>query len=157
MGREWLLNRLSFTMPEASFVAKGTWAAIPGSGGGGRAEQRRTAMTFRLDINDAGILLGRFGMPGVLRRGNGRLEGNVDWRGSPFSIDYPSLGGQLGVNVESGQFLKADPGLAKPTSCLPASQTTVTSSASTRIASSSQRNQRCHSERRRAKPTTRRR
>lgn len=113
VGREWLLNRLSFTMPEASFAAKGTWAAVPGSGGGGRAEQRRTAMTFRLDINDAGSLLGRFGMPGVLRRGNGRLEGNVDWRGSPFSIDYPSLGGQLGVNVESGQFLKADPGLAK--------------------------------------------
>jgi len=111
-GREWLLNKLSFTMPEASFAAKGTWAAAPG-GRPGRAEQRRTAMTFRLDIADAGDLLARFGMPGVLRRGSGRLEGEVNWRGSPFSLDYPSLGGQLQINVGSGQFLKADPGLAK--------------------------------------------
>jgi len=108
-GREWMLNKLTFTMPEASFAAKGTWAAIPGAGAG----QRRTAMTFKLDIADAGDLLARFGMPGVLRRGKGRLEGDVNWRGSPFSLDYPSLGGQLQVDVESGQFLKADPGLAK--------------------------------------------
>jgi uncharacterized protein (TIGR02099 family) len=111
-GREWQLSKLSFTMPEASFAAKGTWAAAPG-GRVGRAEQRRTAMTFRLDIADAGDLLARFGMPGVLRRGSGRLEGDVSWRGSPFSLDYPSLGGQLQINVGSGQFLKADPGLAK--------------------------------------------
>ncbi|MDQ0015034.1 uncharacterized protein (TIGR02099 family) [Variovorax boronicumulans] len=108
-GREWLLNKLTFTMPEASFAAKGTWAAIPGAAAG----QRRTAMTFRLDIADAGDLLARFGMPGVLRRGKGRMEGDVNWRGSPFSLDYPSLGGNLQVDVESGQFLKADPGLAK--------------------------------------------
>ncbi|MBJ2155851.1 YhdP family protein [Variovorax sp. IB41] len=108
-GREWLLNKLTFTMPEASFAAKGTWAAVPGAAAG----QRRTAMTFKLDIADAGDLLARFGMPGVLRRGKGRLEGDVNWRGSPFSLDYPSLGGNLQVDVESGQFLKADPGLAK--------------------------------------------
>jgi uncharacterized protein YhdP len=108
-GREWQLNKLTFAMPEASFAAKGTWAAIPGAAAG----QRRTAMTFKLDIADAGDLLARFGMPGVLRRGKGRLEGDVDWRGSPFSLDYPSLGGNLQVDVESGQFLKADPGLAK--------------------------------------------
>lgn len=108
-GREWLLNKLTFTMPEASFVAKGTWAA----GAGAPAGQRRTAMTFRLDIADAGELLTRFGMPGVLRRGRGRMEGDVNWRGSPFSLDYPSLGGQLQLDVEQGQFLKADPGLAK--------------------------------------------
>jgi uncharacterized protein (TIGR02099 family) len=108
-GREWALNKLTLTLPEASFAAKGTWAAVAG----GAAGQRRTAMTFKLDIGDAGELLARFGMPGVLRRGRGRLEGDVDWRGSPFSLDYPSLGGQLQVDVESGQFLKADPGLAK--------------------------------------------
>ncbi len=111
-GREWLLNKLSFTVPEASFSAKGTWAAAAGAAGG-RTEQRRTSMTFRLEIADAGDLLARFGMPGVLRRGSGRLEGEVNWRGSPFSLDYPSLGGALQVNVGAGQFLKADPGLAK--------------------------------------------
>ncbi len=108
-GREWALNKLAFNTPDASFSAKGSWAAIPGAAAG----QRRTAMSFKLEIVDAGDLLTRFGMPGVLRRGRGRLEGDVNWRGSPFSLDYPSLGGQLQVDVEQGQFLKADPGLAK--------------------------------------------
>lgn len=70
-------------------------------------------MNFKLDIEDAGGLLARFGMKDVLRRGRGRLEGDVAWRGSPFSIDYPSMDGKLHVDVEQGQFLKAEPGIAK--------------------------------------------
>ncbi len=111
--REWKLNKLSFTMPEATFTAQGSWAAVPGVAPRGRGVPRRTSMNFKLDIADAGALLSRFGMKDVLRRGKGRLGGDVDWQGSPFSLDYPSLNGQLRVDVESGQFLKADPGLAK--------------------------------------------
>jgi uncharacterized protein YhdP len=37
----------------------------------------------------------------------------VAWNGSPLSLDYPSMSGQFNVNVASGQFLKADPGIAK--------------------------------------------
>ena len=111
VGREWRLNKLTLTNADATFNAQGSWAAPPG-GSGGR-EQRRTAMDFKLDITDAGALLNRFGMKDVVRRGRGRLEGEVNWTGSPFSIDYPSLGGQLKIDVESGQFLKADPGIAK--------------------------------------------
>ncbi|NGM90003.1 TIGR02099 family protein, partial [Parapusillimonas sp. SGNA-6] len=55
----------------------------------------------------------RFGMKDVVRRGRGRLEGEVHWSGSPFSLDYPSLGGQLQIDVGQGQFLKAEPGIAK--------------------------------------------
>ena len=43
----------------------------------------------------------------------GRLEGQVGWTGSPLALHYPSLNGQFKVNIESGQFLKADPGVAK--------------------------------------------
>ncbi|VTU39185.1 putative protein involved in outer membrane biogenesis [Variovorax sp. PBL-H6] len=113
-GREWRLNKLAFTTPEASFSAQGAWAAAPpGSGTRGPGEPRRTTMDFKLDIADAGGLLGRFGMKDVVRAGRGRLEGQVHWSGSPFALDYPSLGGQLKIDVESGQFLKAEPGIAK--------------------------------------------
>jgi uncharacterized protein YhdP len=64
-------------------------------------------------VSDAGQLLGRLGMADVVRRGRGRLEGQVSWQGSPLAFDYPTMNGAIGVNVESGQFLKADPGLAK--------------------------------------------
>ena len=70
-------------------------------------------MDFGLDIKDAGALLGRFGMKVLVRRGSGRLGGQVQWQGSPFSIDYPSLSGQLQIDIAAGQFLRAEPGLAK--------------------------------------------
>ncbi|OUM03761.1 YhdP family protein [Variovorax sp. JS1663] len=111
-GREWRLNKLAFTTPEASFTAQGAWAAAPGAARG-RADPRRTTMDFKLEIADAGGLLGRFGMKDVVRAGRGRLEGEVHWSGSPFALDYPSLGGQLKIDVQSGQFLKAEPGIAK--------------------------------------------
>jgi uncharacterized protein YhdP len=41
------------------------------------------------------------------------MEGQVAWMGSPISLDYPSMTGAFTVNMESGQFLKADPGMAK--------------------------------------------
>lgn len=108
--REWRLNKLVLSTPEGVFNAKGSWAAPAGAGPGA---VRRTAMDFQLDIQDAGALLERFGMRGVLARGRGQMSGQVQWRGSPFSIDYPSLGGQVHLDVASGQFLKADPGIAK--------------------------------------------
>lgn len=119
--REWRLNKLALTLPEATFVASGNWAALgaqPVAPGGPRpaaraGEARRTVMKFRLDIADAGQLLARFGMKGVVQRGRGFMEGTVGWLGSPMAMDHASLGGTFRVNVEAGQFLKADPGLAK--------------------------------------------
>ncbi|MEI7786300.1 MAG: AsmA-like C-terminal region-containing protein, partial [Betaproteobacteria bacterium] len=57
--------------------------------------------------------LKRMGMDGAIRRGKGKLEGNIGWSGSPLALHTPSLQGQFGVDIESGQFLKAEPGVAK--------------------------------------------
>ncbi len=117
--REWRLNRFDVTSPEAQFRATGNWAALRTHSPDGAAvserarESRRTVMNFRLDIHNAGDLLGRFGMKDIVRRGKGQMEGQVAWLGSPLSLDYPTLAGSFKVNVETGQFLKADPGIAK--------------------------------------------
>jgi uncharacterized protein (TIGR02099 family) len=105
--REWRLNKLSIQLPEATLNATGNWQARA------TGERRQVAMNFRLDVADSGELLKRFGMAGVVRKGSGKLEGQVGWSGSPLALDYPTLNGQFNVNLESGQFLKADPGLAK--------------------------------------------
>ena len=118
-AREWRLNKFNVTLPEAVLTASGNWAApavdsaVPAAATRGRAERRRTQLNFKLDVTDSGELLKRFGMADVIRRGKGRLEGQVGWTGSPLSVDYPSLGGQFNVEMESGQFVKADPGIAK--------------------------------------------
>jgi uncharacterized protein (TIGR02099 family) len=104
---EWRLTRLNLSVPEAQLEATGNWAAT------GSSAQRRTALTLRLNIDDSGALLTRFGMPGVVRGGKGALQGTLGWIGSPMSPHYPSMGGSLSVDLQRGQFLKADPGLAK--------------------------------------------
>ena len=118
--REWRLNKLNVILPEAVLNATGNWVAVnalaPTAVAAGQrqpGERRRTVMNFKLDIADSGELLKRFGMAGVIRRGKGKMEGQVAWMGSPLSLDYPSMSGQFNVNIESGQFLKADPGIAK--------------------------------------------
>ena len=108
--REWRLSKFNILAPEASFTGSGNWAVMAGSD---RAQHRRTVMNFQLDIRDSGELLARFGMDNVVRRGKGRMEGQVAWIGAPMSPDYRSMTGQIKLNVESGQFLKADPGIAK--------------------------------------------
>jgi uncharacterized protein YhdP len=70
-------------------------------------------LNFKLDVSDGGALLARLGMKDVVRQSSGKLEGQVSWMGSPLKINYPSLSGAFTVNVASGQFLKADPGIAK--------------------------------------------
>ena len=98
---EWRLNTFNLTGPEARLQASGNWV------------NQRTALRIQLDIEDSGQLLERFDMPGVVRGGRGRIEGHIGWSGSPLSFHPPSLNGALSIDVERGQFLKAEPGIAK--------------------------------------------
>lgn len=121
-AREWRLNKFDVIAPEAVFRATGNWAELNAQaalapeapiGSARQTGSRRTVMKFRLEIGNAGDLLARLGMGDVVRRGKGTMEGQVAWAGSPLSLDYASLAGAFSVNVENGQFLKAEPGLAK--------------------------------------------
>ena len=113
--REWRLNKFNVTLPEAVLTATGSWAALPAGPRAGQTgtDRRRSSMDFRLDIADSGELLRRLGMPGVIRRGKGALKGQIAWMGSPLDLDYPTLSGEFRVDVAAGQFMKADPGIAK--------------------------------------------
>jgi uncharacterized protein (TIGR02099 family) len=126
--RVWRLNKLNVTMPEAKLSANGFWAyreaarndvAIKGDTGLlNTLERRTTGIDFKLDISDAGQLLERFGFKGVVRNGKGKLEGQLTWRGSPLAMNYPALAGQFNIQIDNGQFLKVEPGVAKLLSVL---------------------------------------
>ena len=107
-AHEWRLNKLNVSVPEATFKATGRWVTAKDN-----ISPRQTEMNFRLDVSDAGGLLNRLGTQDAMRAGNGRLEGQVAWQGSPLALHYPSLSGRFNVNITKGQFLKADPGVAK--------------------------------------------
>lgn len=107
-GREWRLNKLNITVPEASFKANGKWVTSRDG-----TVQANTDMVFKLDVSDAGELLNRLGTKDALKGGGGKLEGQVSWQGSPLTLHYPSLNGRFNVNIGRGQFLQAEPGVAK--------------------------------------------
>jgi uncharacterized protein YhdP len=70
-------------------------------------------MDFKLESKDSGALLTRLGTPEALRDGPGTLAGRISWQGSPMQPHYPSMDGQFNIALGKGQFLKADPGVAK--------------------------------------------
>jgi uncharacterized protein (TIGR02099 family) len=104
-GREWRIRKLALVNPDGKLNAEGQWANKDG--------ERMSSLKYALDIADAGRLLERLGFAGVLRGGSGRMEGEVSWKGLPYSLDIPTLSGQLRLDLEAGQFLKVEPGAAK--------------------------------------------
>jgi uncharacterized protein YhdP len=107
-GHEWRLQTLKLTTPEARLQASGNWASSQQD-----PSLRRTAMRMVLDIDDSGQLLNRFGMPGVIRGGQGKIAGTLGWVGSPLNFNKSTLAGELALEINRGQFLQAEPGVAR--------------------------------------------
>ncbi|MEO5933840.1 MAG: AsmA-like C-terminal region-containing protein, partial [Duganella sp.] len=103
--REWRINKLALANADGELTGTGKWVTREGA--------HNTSLNFKLDIADAGKLLDRFGFAGTVRGGKGTLDGDIAWKGLPYSLDLPSLEGKIAMNVEKGQFLKQDPGAAK--------------------------------------------
>ncbi|MRW87634.1 TIGR02099 family protein [Pseudoduganella sp. FT26W] len=104
-AREWRVNKLSLVNADGELNGTGKWVTKGGV--------HETTLNFNLGIIDAGKLLERFGYADTLKGGKGSLKGDIAWKGLPYSMDLPSLSGQIALNVEKGQFLKQDPGAAK--------------------------------------------
>ncbi|MEX3581827.1 MAG: AsmA-like C-terminal region-containing protein [Burkholderia sp.] len=112
----WQLDKLELANPAAKLSATANWRTSKRALARGADEDdtpHRTVFDFKLAIDDAGALLDRVGLPRTVANGKGTLEGKVGWRNDPTAIDYPSLGGQLSLNLKHGQILKVDPGAAK--------------------------------------------
>jgi uncharacterized protein (TIGR02099 family) len=92
----------------AKLTGEGRWRP-------GRASQSgpETALSFKLDVNNAEKLLDRMGMPDAVRRGDGQIEGDVSWAGTPFAFDLPSLSGRVKADIGKGQFKKLEPGVGR--------------------------------------------
>ena len=108
--QEWRLQKLNLTTPEATLKATGVWS--------GKAASRHVDLQFNFDVADSGALLKRLGLPGTIKDGKGTLQGRVAWLGSPLALHYPSLTGQIKLDMSRGQFLKAEPGVGRLLSVL---------------------------------------
>lgn len=115
-ARYWRLSKFNISNPDAKLTATGQWGTnasdvltAPALGDA----PWRSAFDFKLDLTNAGNTLGRLGLPQTLKNGKGQLAGQLSWAGSPLSPATASMAGQMHLNIEAGQFLRADPGIAK--------------------------------------------
>ncbi len=104
-GRDWKLERMRVTNPEATLNIEGLWQ--------GWLSQPRTMVNVKLEVSDIGRLLTRLGQPEGIRRGTAKLEGPLSWAGDPTEIDYPTLSGNFVLEASRGQFVKLNPGVGK--------------------------------------------
>lgn len=109
-GREWQIDKLTIANPDFALTSSGHWRSQKG--------RDLTRMTYSLDVHDAGKMLKRIGYGGVLRDGEGKVEGHLEWRNNPFNFDKASLSGKTRLDMKSGQFLKVEPGAARLLSIL---------------------------------------
>ncbi len=107
---QWDISSLVIQNPHARFEASGQWTAISMADPLGPSQTR---LNFLLAVSNGGRLLDRLGYPGLLRATPGTLRGNVGWPGAPVDFQLTAFNGQLDLDLQSGQFLKADPGIGK--------------------------------------------
>lgn len=104
-GPTWQVERLDLSNPDFEFAATGAWQSVRGT--------PRTNLSASLKVNDAGAFFRRIKRPEGVAGGKSTLTGNVDWVGLPYRLDYPTLNGDLKLDVGKGRFLKLEPGIGR--------------------------------------------
>jgi uncharacterized protein (TIGR02099 family) len=103
---DWRIEKLVLTGPESTLTANGVWQSW-------RLQPRFNVNLTGLEVSDIGKYLERLGYPKTVQGGTAKLSGKLSWAGSPQSIDFATLSGDLDLDARQGQFLKAEPGAAR--------------------------------------------
>ncbi len=109
-GQDFLIDHLRLINPDSVLQADGKWRL--------QENNMQTQLNVKLDINNAGNVLSRYGFPNSVKNGSGKLEGNFNWPGTPRMYSNAKLNGQLNLDMVKGQFLQVDPGIGKVLSIL---------------------------------------
>lgn len=104
-GGLWRLHKLSLEHPDGVLTASGQWQRHPGP--------PRTRLSVDLAVADLGRFASRLKLGEGVRGGSGSVKGTLEWNGVPYAMDYPTLAGRLTLALDDGQFLEAEPGVAK--------------------------------------------
>jgi uncharacterized protein (TIGR02099 family) len=101
-NNQWLLNKISLTAPDMTIDGSGSWQCESGS-----------FVAFTLNSDNAGSMLGHFGLSHSMRKGKVEFKGNLTWHGVPTALDFPSMSGSLILKASDGQFTELEPGAGR--------------------------------------------
>jgi uncharacterized protein YhdP len=108
-GRAWRFSNIELDNSDVALKAQGRWESQSQL----RTFGNQSHLDLEMNIINAGRLLDRLGIPGVVKNGKGLLKGQLSWQGSLINPQFDTLNGAFTVDVERGQFLKTDPGAAR--------------------------------------------
>lgn len=95
----WKIRHLALEASDMDLQGEGDWQA-----------GRGTSLEFKLRSDNAGSMLGHFGLPNSVKKGKLDFEGKLAWRGLPYAPDYPSMNGDLRLKASDGAFVEMEPG-----------------------------------------------
>ena len=104
-GQLWKITKLNLSNSAAQLRSSGSW--LKGFDGG-----NETNLLINTNINNLGGLLNRLDMQNLVKSGNGSINGNLSWVGTPLGFNTESFDGELNIDLKRGEILKIQPGPA---------------------------------------------
>jgi uncharacterized protein (TIGR02099 family) len=109
-----VIRQLQLRAPGQRIDVEGDWKRV--------GQGQRTNLRSRIDSNDYGKLIAGFGVTGMLSGGQGTLNIDAAWPGSPADFALANLDGTLKVDTRNGQLVQLDPGAGRVLSLLSLTQ-----------------------------------
>jgi uncharacterized protein (TIGR02099 family) len=104
-GDDWRIDKLDIVNEHTKFRSSGRWRRA--------GSESLTTLDLKLETDNLNSLLAQFNYGDYVKRGDGRLEGNLVWSGYPYEFALAKLAGKFKVRAGYGQFAKIDPGAGK--------------------------------------------
>lgn len=104
-GDDWRIDKLDITTGHATLHSSGRWRRAGG--------EPLTTLQVNVDVQNLNALMAQFGYGDYLKRGIGKLSGQLVWPGYPYDFALANLAGGFKVEASRGQFAKIEPGAGK--------------------------------------------
>jgi uncharacterized protein (TIGR02099 family) len=104
-NNNWAIQKLKLSNPESTISADGQW--------NNWQKNPSTYLNVSWDIKNLGETLKNLGHPNTVKRGEGSLNGQLQWAGNPYDFNPVEINGNLQLEMKKGQILKVQPGVGR--------------------------------------------
>jgi len=102
-GDVWSLEKFALVQNGVRTTASGGWANDPTSGS-------LSSFDFSTTIDEAEGVLSELDFEGYIRKGEGSVNGTLEWSGAPHEFDYSRLDGKFDLFIQDGELVQVEPG-----------------------------------------------
>ena len=104
-NNNWAIQKLKLSNPESIISADGQW--------NNWQKNPSTYLNVSWDIKNLGETLKNLGHPNTVKRGEGSLNGQLQWAGNPYDFNPVEINGNLQLEMKKGQILRVQPGVGR--------------------------------------------